>query len=277
VANPQIKTKVDIQLKRQLSTQGEVSVRIGEIVAPEDIVAQAALPSQFSVVNVARALRIEHPDMTHVMQVSEGDAVLEGTVIARKKAPVGLFDKICYSPVVGIIAAIVGYRVLIEIESRWEQRRALVSGRVSAVSHGYGVTLTTTGDMLTAACAINIEGFGALRVVAESDLTKAVIAGSDRGKILAVGGTVDETALTRAEAVGIAGIIAGSFDAKLLLAMPPLPIFATEGFGAQVMAAETFALLQADEGRQASLVFDISNSGRRIPLIILVSQEMSGI
>ena len=275
MTTPQIKTDAAIQLKRRLSTQGEVLVRIGDNVSPEDVVAQAALPSQFSVVNVARALRIEQPDMMRVMQVSEGDTVSAGTVIALKKVPVGVFDKICYSPVAGIIAAVVGYRVLIEVESRWEQQRALMSARVAAVSHGYGATLATKGDMLTAVCATGTESFGELRVVAESDLTRAVIAGSDRGKILAVGGTVDGTALARAEAVGVAGIIAGSFDAKLLLTMPLVPIFATEGFGAQVMAAKTFALLQSDEGRQASLVFDISDSGRKIPIVVLNQSNLS--
>lgn len=273
--NPQIKTDANIQLKRRLSTQGEVSVRVGDNVSPEDVVAQAVLPSRFSVVNVARALRIEQPNMAKVMQVSEGDEVLEGTVIAQIKSTVPMFDKVCHSPTAGIIAAVVGYRVLIEVESRWEQRLALVSGRVAAVSHGYGVTLATTGDSLTAVCAIGMESFGELRVVAESDLTRAVIAGSDSGKVLAVGGTVEAGAFERAEAIGVAGIIAGSFDAKQLLRVPSLPIFATEGFGTQAMAAKTFALLQSDEGWQASLVFDISDNGRKTPVVVLNQINLS--
>jgi hypothetical protein len=124
-------------------------------------------------------------------------------------------------------------------------------------------------------CATGTEGYGTLRVVAESDLTTAVVAGSDHGKILVVGGTVDTAAILRAEAVGVAGVIAGGFDAKLLRQLPHLPIFATEGFGTHMMASETFALFQANEGHQVSLVFDILDNGHRAPIIVLSDDNLS--
>ena len=69
--------------ERRLPLKGDVVVKSGQTVSPEDIVATTNLPGNVRMVNVANLLNIDAPDIREVMLLKEGDAVQENGLLAN--------------------------------------------------------------------------------------------------------------------------------------------------------------------------------------------------
>ncbi len=201
-----IEKNTALRIQRTLPLPGEIFVRAGQTVAPADIIGRAALPSHYTVVNVARELRQPHPDIMQVMQKQAGMDISAGEILAKLPGRLRLGKRTCISPVDGVIAAIVGYRVLIETEARWTELPALVHGVVESVQHTLGVTVSTNGDAIDGACAFGQDAFGELVVPASLEDDTANFA----GKILLIPEPVTPSVIQLAESAGAHGIIAGS-------------------------------------------------------------------
>lgn len=249
-----IERNTTLTVRRCLPIPGEIFVRVGQTVTPSDIVARAALPSHYTVVNIARALRQSHPDMAQVMQFRVGMDVSAGDVLAKAQGRFLAGRRMCKSPVDGIIAAIVGYRVLIETEARWTELSALVHGTVETVQHTLGVTLSATGDAIDGACGQGEDAFGELVVISEA----ARLEENDtklQGKIVVMRDAITPKIVHDAEAAGVRGIIAGSFDLAVLdmSPEPALALVATESIGTEKMAEPFFDMLAANAGNDVAL------------------------
>src|SRR5512145_2228014 len=100
---PPMITGAMARIERRLLHPGEVLVRVGQRVEPEDIVARTFLPSTPHVINVARALMIVPSQIERVMRREVGNKVAQGEVLARS----GHFGgRTCLAPLGGIIAAV---------------------------------------------------------------------------------------------------------------------------------------------------------------------------
>jgi len=266
-----IERNTTLTVRRCLPIPGEIFVRVGQTVAPSDIVARAALPSHYTVVNVARALRQSHPDMAQVMQLRVGMDVSAGDVLARAHGRFPAGKRVCKSPVDGVVAAIVGYRVLIETEARWAELAALVHGTVETVQHTLGVTLSTTGDAIDGACGLGDDAFGELTVISDA----AQLGENDaelQGKIVVMRAAITPEIIRDAESAGVRGIIGGSFDLAVpdMSAPSALALVATEGIGAAEMAEPFFDMLAADAGNNVAL--EVSG-GRGRPRLVISGKE----
>ncbi len=266
-----IERNTTLTVRRCLPIPGEIFVRAGQAVVPSDIVARAALPSHYTVVNIARALRQSHPDMAQVMQLRVGMDVSTGDVLAKAQGRFPVGRRVCKSPVDGVIAAIVGYRVLIETEARWAELAALVHGTVETVQHTLGVTLSTTGDAIDGACGQGEDAFGELMVIPDA----AQLGGNAadiQGKIVVMRDALTPKIIRDAETAGVRGIITGSFDLAVpdMSPEPALALVATEGIGTAKMAEPFFDMLAADAGNDVAL--EVSG-GRGRPRIVISGKE----
>src|SRR5690242_21803716 len=71
------------RIERRLPQPGDILVRAGQRVEPEDIVARAFLPGIPQIINVARALTIPPSKIERVMRREVGNKVAPGEVLAR--------------------------------------------------------------------------------------------------------------------------------------------------------------------------------------------------
>ena len=92
--------------ERRLPLKGNVVVKAGQTVAPEDIVATTDLPGNVRMVNVANLLNIDAPDIRDVMLLKEGDVIQKDGLLAETKGIFGMFKSQANSLVDGTIEAI---------------------------------------------------------------------------------------------------------------------------------------------------------------------------
>jgi len=247
-------------------------VNVGDVVAPDSVVARASLPGEVTPVNVANILGVAPEDVPECMLKGEGDPVSEGEQIAMSKSLFGLFKSYCKSPMSGRIENVSGItgQVLIRGESIPVEMRAYLRGRVIGVMEGEGVEVETWGTFVQGIFGIGGESFGEIKALVgrNSDvLTAEDIDESCRGKVILGGSLVTWDALDRAVSVGAKGIVAGGIEDGDLLRFlgyelgvaitgseeKGITLIITEGFGRINMAERTFELLKSREGMLASI------------------------
>ena len=246
-----------LRSERMLRMPGKVLVTPGERLLSSQVVAQAEISGEVSVVNVARLLRVPAARAYRHVKVKEGDDVTTSSVIAAK----GLLPSSrIRSPVNGFVYRIdkAAGRVLIKVVSRPYELIAYLAGTVSHIVAGRGVIIETTGVLIQAAIGLGGESFGVLQVVANQPtdvLRSRSIDVTMNGAIVAGGAWIDEAALKQAVRMQVRGLVAGSLEGALLEAARelPFPILLTEGLGRIPMSEPIFKLLKSNVGREASI------------------------
>ncbi len=261
-----------VRKTRRLPIKGEVTVEVGDMVQPHDVVAKTEIPGDPVSVNISQLLTVEPYELPDVVTVKEGETVEKGQVIARKISFFGLFKSEQMSPVDGtveMISDVSGQMVLREPPTPLDVE-AYVEGIVRRVLPEEGVVVETAGAFIQGIFGIGGERRGAIKVVASSPderIEPSALDASCEGKIVVVGSVATAGILRRAEEVGVVGLVSGGIvDADLIdylgydigVAITghediPLTLIITEGFGPMRIADKTFELLQELEGQEASL------------------------
>jgi hypothetical protein len=267
-----VSSSTRIRRTRRLPLKGEVLAKVGDTVAPETIVAQAAIPGLMQSVKVAIQLGIEPKDILAPLLVKEGDQVHSGQVIAMTRALFGLLKTEVKTPFDGTVETIstVSGNVGIRQKSLPVQVTAYVAGRIAEVMPNEGVVVETQCALIQGIFGIGGERVGAIHMVSGSPndpLTDKDIAADMAGKIIVGGSNVSGAALRRASEAGVCGIVVGGIIDKDLIDYLgydigvaitgheniPLTVIITEGFGTIAMAQRTFDLLKSLEGKSASI------------------------
>lgn len=223
------------------------------------------------IVPVARILDISPSRLRWYMLRKEGEEVTAGQVLAADYSSFASVPAV-YAPVSGTIEKICTRtgQVYIRRPYRPVMCDAYIAGTVERVIPEYGAVIRTVGSYLQGIFGIGYETFGTLRAaVAAPDeaLDEGGVREEDRGAVLVAGSFVTLAALRKALTCGVRGVIVGGANHGDLSAFigreigvgitghedVPLTVVLTEGFGRLAMAAETFALLKAADGRQVSL------------------------
>jgi hypothetical protein len=238
-----------------LPLRGEVMVSVGQRVEPWDVVAQAAVPGGYRIVDVAQALRAPSADVEPYLLKRDGDDVSAGEPIAVRR---GLFRRAVRSPVDGFLVAVGAGRVLIEADTTIMELHAGVRGRVVNVRRGWGATIETVGAIVQGVWGNDREGHGVLKTLAESPhsvLTREQIEVGFQGAVVLAGQGMTGEALQFAEEMQVRGIVIGSLEVGLLQSAMavPFPIIVTEGWGTIPMSPVIFDVLKSNDGRQVSL------------------------
>jgi uncharacterized protein (TIGR01319 family) len=265
--------------------------RIGDEIAPEDVIARRArdfLPSKtvrsnvrarierilpngtvlarelpemackYVTVNVAEELGRSVRRIASLLRVEVGQAVERGQWLAADIRTGGV--RYSAAPIRGMVNRIDLDFGMVVIEPLLEELevRAWLPGRVQAVSDK-GCVLRGSGTVIHGIWGLGGESAGALTLGAP-----------EQGKIV-VRHFADNSLLAAAKAGGAAGLIAAGLDLKDVIDPKiGLTIVLTGGFGRQVMASEVYSVLESHAGRLALIDGTTQlRVGVRRPTIIL--------
>jgi hypothetical protein len=250
---------------RRLPVPGEVLVRPGQAVGPEDVVARARVPGAAEVVAAAALLGVEPADLPRLMAKRAGDPVAAGEALAAARGPFGLGRRELRSPCAGtveLVSPVTGHVTLRRPPAPVEVR-AHLAGRVAEVLPGEGAVVEARGALIQGIFGVGGERRGPLAFPEGG----AGPPGGGRGAVWVVPGPASGMDLRRAAEAGAVGLVAASIPDADLVAFAgrdyavgvtgeedvPLVLVLTEGFGRLEMARRTAALLRGLAGRPAAL------------------------
>lgn len=267
------------RIERRLPHPGEVAVRVGSRVEPEDIIARAFLPAPPQIINVARSLAIPASQVERAMRREVSNKVAQGEVLARSSR---LGGRTCLAPVSGMITAVdneTGY-ITIAPDPVGFELVANVRGVVMEVQPYEAVVIETPAAQVYGVFGLGDERNGVLRLLV-TDPTEIVtpeqIDARSAYAILICGAGISAAALRRAVQEQVRGVIVGGIDERELRAFlgwagqhewqtgvhswrvpneqrtpdPGLTLLVTEGFGTRPMSAPIFDLLSAQDRQEA--------------------------
>lgn len=261
-----------ISKRRILPLKGDVTVKVGDKVTPDDVVARTDLPGNVEPMNIANILGVPPEDVGECMLKKEGDSIEKDETIGLTKSFFGLFKSEAKSKIDGTIeniSSITG-QVLLRGHPIPVEVKAYLDGVVTEVFPEEGVVVETTGSFVQGIFGIGGETHGEIKVVVDSNsvvLTESLIDKSCEGKIVVGGSLVTAGAIRRAIEVKAKGIVVGGLDDKDLreflgtdigVAITgsediSVSVVITEGFGQINMAGRTFDLLKSREGDMACI------------------------
>jgi hypothetical protein len=232
-----------------------VLVNSGDRVDSTQVVGRTSLPTDFRIVAVARLLGVTTSEAEACLQVSLGDTVHRGDVLAKRG---GLIGRSIETPIDGILTAMGGGRVLIEAQPAPFELHAYISGSILSVRESRTITIETVGALIEGAWGCGEESVGVLKSMTERPdeaLHARAIDPSCHGSVLVTGTVMDREPLQRAENVEARGILTGGLAPDLVPAVKELsiPTIVTEGLGELPMMGEAFNLLKEHEGREVSI------------------------
>lgn len=258
---------------RRIPAEGELLVKVGDIVEPETVLAKGTvLNPDVQEIRVYAKLGVDPEQAHRHMLKEEGDEVKQDEVLAIYRSFFGRFTKACRSPIDGTIEVFSkkSGRALIRGLPIPVEAKAHIPGRIVDVTPREGATVETSAAVINGIFGVGGEALGELTTVAESPgepLTTEMIGEGLRGKVLVGGSIVTMEALRKASKLGASGIVSGSVDQKDLTEFLGheigmgvtggedinLTLIVTEGFGILPMDDETFRFLNSHEGHRASI------------------------
>lgn len=295
------------RIERRLPSAGEVLVRQGQRVEPEEVVAKAFLPGTPAIVNLARALSIAPAMVERAMAREVGNKVAQGEVLARSSRIGG---RSCISPVSGKIEAVdseTGY-VTISPDPVVHELQATVRGLVMEVLPNQGVVIETPAAQVFGAFGVGQERSGVLQLLV-TDPSEVIVPDMINAKsayaILIGGSGITAAALRRAVKEQVRGVIVGGIEEAELRAFlgagslncwrtgnggwqfpvqvpgqaHELTLVITEGFGAHAMATPLFELLALHDRQEALIEGETRLRGpmRRPRVVIPLSSRTAGV
>lgn len=290
------------RVERSLPYPGEVLVRTGGRVEPEDIVARAYVPAPPHILNVAQAIASPAARIARLVHYEVGSRIEEGEELARSGW------RTCVAPVTGQVSAIdttTGY-VTIAPEPETFDLQAALRGIAMEIQPYRGVTIETPATQIYGVFGLGSERSGVLRLLV-TDATEVITADyvnvRSAYSVIIGGAGITADALRRAVAEQVRGVVVGSIDERELRDFlrtserpfwqtgsggwqfpqpgraddPGLTLLVTEGFGAQPMSQAIFDVLSALD-RQEALIEGATTlrQTQRRPRLIVPTARGSG-
>ncbi len=257
---------------RELSIPGTVTVRVGDRVTADDVVAHADQAGEVMMLRVAEKLGIDPLEVERGLKVTVGQAVSSGDIICEHAGLFGLFRSVFRAPVAGTIDFITARtgHIGVRLPSKRLELRAYIDGVVVDIVPGKSVTIEARGALLQGIFGVGGERSGTIVVLPVGDdeeIHERHIVGDVQGAIVVGGTRPSGAALRYAASQGAVGMVVGSIDDQALaeylgydlgIALTgdeaiSMSLIVTEGFGAIPMAARTSRILKEFVGRRASL------------------------
>lgn len=259
---------------RILPLKGEVTVKKGDRVKADDIVANTSLPGNVVPYKIANKLGVTPQMLGNYLKVKVGDKIHKGQVLAETKGlfGTGWFKASVKSPIDGEVESVspaTGNAVLREPRIPVEIK-AFMDGLITEVIPDEGVIIENRSAYIQGIFGLAGETNGEIKMLAKTPddhLDPASITPDCKGKVIVAGALCSLAAIKKSAEIGVAAIISGGVDdqdLKKLLGYDigvaitghekiGVTLVVTEGFGPITMAKNTFELLQKFEGHKASV------------------------
>ena len=269
----------------RLPAGAEPRVSVGDSVIPGDPVARTVRAVSTLSVPLARPLRRRKEEVSALLVAQPGHRVRTNQPVARTP------DRDVRAPLDGLFLGYdrqSGNASLLTVEPG-DPIASDVRGVVMEVEPG-AVTVAVPAVALIGAAGTGPTVHGQLTIMvseADAPIDPALIDAESAGRIIVGGSWASAEAITRARAVGVAGIVVGSLHARDLAdftglqhrrsllgtSAPPFAVLALDGFGQSSMDPNRFAWLRSHANHQATilgdsrrlLVFDASPAPVRVP------------
>ena len=260
-----------IRKQRILPLKGDVLIKVGDKVKPDDVVARTLLPGNVVPLNVANKLGIPPEDLDTVMLKKPGDKIEKGEMIALSKT-LWIFKNPAHATLSGTLESIskVTGQVLQRGAPQPVEVKAYLTGEVTDVFPEEGCEVTCRGSFVQGIFGIGGEVYGDIHIGTKDHdtiLDEDLITDDMKDKVVVGGSLVTADAMKKAIKIGVRGIVTGGFDDKDLrdflgydigVAITGsetigLTLVVTEGFGTINMASKTFELLKSHEGEMACI------------------------
>jgi hypothetical protein len=267
-----IKKMDSVGKERVLPIDGDVLVKVGDIVDFNTVVAKTELPGDAEILNVTEVLGVDPGDVFEKTLKKVGDSFEEGELLAQNIAFWGLIKNYVHAPFAGKIDSISGLtgQVIVRQHDVPLEIDAYIKGRVIEVFPKKGALIETNAAFIQGIFGFGGENHGEVVVVVESQdiiLTEEKVGPEHIGKIIVGGSAVTSKAYEKALEIGVKGIVVGGLDVEDLIEILgedigvaitgeeniDITVIATEGFGVLPMSQRTFDLLKSQEGKMASM------------------------
>lgn len=246
----------NIRRFRALPVPGRVLVRTGQKVNASDVIAQAAVPSGHTVLDIRRGLGIPQASAAERCIIRQvGDRLEKGDMIAESG---GIFSRIIRAPMNGEIVSIGSGQVLLRTRSTNIEILAGFAAVVSDIIVDRGAILETSGALIQGVWGNGRMDSGMLLIVShepDEELTREKIDVSMRGAVVMGGHCASADVLRFAGELPLRGLILSSMSAELLPAAGAInvPVMLMEGFGKSPMNDAAYKLLTTSEKRDVSV------------------------
>lgn len=267
-----VSERLSVRKRRILPLKGEVLVKIGDKVKPDDVVARTHLPGNVEPLNVANKLGIPPEDIDMVMTTKVGDPIAKNEPIAHKSSFIKWFSSSCDATIDGTLESVSkvtgqvlqrGHPIPVEV-------RAYILGEITEIIPKEGVEVTCNASFVQGIFGIGGETYGNIQIATPDNKTvldDKLIDDSMKDKVVVGGSLVTAAAMKKAISIGVKGIVVGGLDDKDLrdflgydigVAITGsenmgITLVVTEGFGEINMASKTFELLKRHSGEMACI------------------------
>lgn len=245
-----------VRRTRILAVPGTVNVRVGQKVAPSDIIAEVTVPTRHYMVDVFRSLGLKNPlDAEKLISRKPGDTIEKNDILAETG---GMFSRVIRTPGPGKVVSIRSGRVLIEAENRRITLLSGVTGFVAQVIPDRGAVIEANGAVIQGVWGNGLIGSGPLLLGNDQEVAEmqpTTLGTTTQGAVLLAGYCSSADVLRSVAAEGIAGLILGSMPAGLIpVAEAQLfPIVVLGGFGTFGLDPVSSKVLVSNAGREVSL------------------------
>ncbi len=263
------------QIERRLPASGEIVVRMGSRVEPDDLIGQCTVQGDPVLFDIAGALGVEPRDVRRRLRRKPGDHVAFRDLLARRRG------RSILAPFTGTLTAIdeaTGF-VILTPDPVPASVSAAVRGYVVDLQPNRSATIETAAALLQGAAGFGGEQWGVLRLLATDPndiITSDMIDARSAFSLIIGGAGITADALRKAQKEQVKGIVVGSIDAGELReywgsrfdgnwtvlprsgVLPPAAaegptLLLTEGFGFHAMSQPIFELLTHFDRQEAHL------------------------
>jgi len=277
-------------IKRSLEAPGKILVKPGEKVEASDVIAEGVITAGFRSLPLAEILKVKAKDGSNYLLKKVGERVYPGEIIAKRKSLFGLSRRVLTSPIEGTIAGYDSEGGILRLEFLPQVQRLVAgcNGEVADIPDRKTVIISCVACEIFGVLGSGRTREGVLKVLAKKDefLLPSVIDETCSGAIIVGGALVSRAALSKAMAVGVAGIIAGGIHARDFFeiggaTMSPfwtssdvgLTLILTEGFGHRVMSEDIFSCLV--ENKNKFVLIDGDRAAVTIPQLSVLDKTFS--
>jgi len=264
---PGLKRKEQYILRkaRILPLQGETTVKVGDRVEGDQVVAVTKIPGNPRIINACIFLDCDPEDMPRYILKKEGEPVSKGEIIARKKFWFIKKEYACECDGVLELITQVSGQIVVREPPIPVDLKAFIPGRIASVMQNQGVVVQCPAAFIQGIFGIGGETHGELQTIVQSEsevVTIDHLKPEHAGRVLVGGSLVKGDVLRKAADMGVKGIIVGGIEDKDLRDFlgyeigvavtgqenAGLSLIITEGFGKMNMAHASFELLKKHSG-----------------------------